>query len=52
MTTLLDNTLTHLETLVSFDTRNRPRATGWLDAARLRADFFSRVREKVARSAG
>lgn len=26
MTTLLDNTLTHLETLVSFDTRNPPRA--------------------------
>ncbi|QJD67912.1 acetylornithine deacetylase [Xanthomonas campestris pv. badrii] len=26
MTTLLDNTLTHLETLVAFDTRNPPRA--------------------------
>ncbi len=26
MTTLLDNTLTHLQALVSFDTRNPPRA--------------------------
>ena len=26
MTTLLENTLTHLEKLVSFDTRNPPRA--------------------------